>query len=144
VERGQHPKSLANLKPPIRPGEVRNPTGINRRKRPITDHYWEVSQEAMPEALVRRFNKKCGVALLKLGDTWARAVAVRACYEAAIECSIQAMKETREAIEGKAQQRLEITRPERKEITLVVKHENRSCRDVPGDSFPATGAVELQ
>lgn len=117
MERGKNPKSLANLKPPIRPGEVRNPNGINSLKCPITDHYWEVSEEVMPEGLVRRFNKKCGASLLKPGDTWARAVAVRACFEAVLSCSVRAMREVREAIEGKAPQRLEITRPARKEKT---------------------------
>ena len=118
-------KSLANLRPAWRKGEVPNPNGINR-KRPITDHYWEVSEEAMPEALVRRFNKKCGLALLKLGDTWARAIAVRVSYESVMDGAVRAMKEMREATEGRAPQRLEITGPESKEITLRVVYDRES------------------
>src|SRR5271167_3346568 len=111
MKRGKNPRSLRNLRP-AKPGEVRNPLGVNK-KRPITDEYWQVSQEAMPEVVVRRFNKECRCVLLKPGDTWARGVAVRVHFEAVMEASIRAMREMRESIEGKAPQRLEITGPER-------------------------------
>ncbi|MGD1212153.1 MAG: hypothetical protein ABR973_12440 [Candidatus Acidiferrales bacterium] len=124
MRRGQNPKSLANLKPPIKPGEVRNPEGINRR-RPITDEYWQVSPEPMPLALIRKFNKRCGAKLLVEGDSWARGVAVRLQYEASMRGEVRAAKEMREAMEGKAPQRPEITAPVRTEVVLVVRYYNR-------------------
>ncbi len=80
----------------------------------------------MPDNLIARFNRSCHAKLLKRGDTWARAIAIRACFEAAMNASIRTMREMREAIEGKAPQRLEITGPERKEITLSVVHDRES------------------
>jgi hypothetical protein len=118
-------KSPKNLKPPIKPGEVRNPLGVNK-KRPITDMYFASLQEVVPPHLIARFNRSCHAKLLRPGDTWARAIAVRACYEAAMMASIRTMREIRESIEGKAPQRLEITGPERKEITLRVLHDRES------------------
>ena len=117
-------KSLKNLKP-AKPGDVRNPAGVNK-KRPITDEYFTVSQEVISPQLIARFNRSCHAKLLKVGDTWARAVAVRAHYEAVFNASIRAMREMREAFEGKAPQRLEITGPERKEITIKLVHDRES------------------
>ena len=124
-KRKMSPRSLANLKPPIRPGEVRNPAGINR-KRPITDEYWQSSAEPMPLVLIRRFNRKCGAALLRPGDTWARGVAIRAQYEAVMQGMMRAARELREAMEGKAPQRLEITAtPAKTQVVLTVRYEER-------------------
>jgi hypothetical protein len=122
-----NPKSLKNLKPLIKKGEVRNRLGVNQKKRPITDEYFRVSQEPMPVNLIARFNRSCHAKLLQPGDTWARAIAIRAHYEAAMHTSIRAMREIRESMEGKAPQRLEITGPERKEITLRVIHDRESA-----------------
>ena len=136
MERGKNPHSLANLRP-ARPGEMRNPEGINR-KRPITDHYWEASQEPMPMALIQRFNRKWGKGMLRARDTWARGVAVRAFCEAVFEGNIRAAKEIRESIEGKSPQRLEITTPPKTEITLRVIHDRRTPRgDINRDVMPA-------
>jgi hypothetical protein len=124
-KRKMSPRSLANLKPPIQPGEIRNPLGVNR-KRPITDQYWESSAEPMPLVLIRKFNRKCGAALLRPGDTWARGVAIRAHFEAVMQGVMRAARELREAMEGKAPQRLEITAtPTRTETTLTVRYERR-------------------
>jgi hypothetical protein len=84
-------------------------------------------------------SRGCHVKLLNVGDTWGRAIAIRACFEAAINSSIRAMREIRESIEGKAPQRFEITGPERKEITLRVVHDResevpKSRRDYVADS----------
>lgn len=120
--------SLANLKP-IKPGECRNPTGINR-KRPITERYWEVSERPMPDAAIRQGNRRCGFTLFHPGMTWAEGIALRAAYEAVCKGLVRPMKEIREAIEGKAPQRLEITSgPQRKEVTLVVRFEKRNPPD---------------
>jgi hypothetical protein len=100
MERGKHPKSLANLKPPIQPGEVRNPRGINR-KRPITDEYFACASEPVPEQLRQRFNRSFRLNLLKPGVTWAQAVAFRMCFEALMEGSTRAAREIREGSRAK-------------------------------------------
>jgi hypothetical protein len=117
-------RSLKNLKP-AKPGEVRNPAGVNR-KRPITDEYFRASLEPIPANLIARFNRSWHAKLLKPGDTWARAIAIRACFEAGFNSSIRAMREIRESMEGKAPQRLEITGAERKVITLRIVHVRES------------------
>lgn len=120
------PRSLANLRPPWKPGDIPNAAGINK-KRPFSDEMWQASAEAVPEILVRKFNKKAGAPLLRVGDTWARAVAVRLCFEASMQGLVKAVKEMADRIEGKPPQRLEITGAERKEVTLVVRFENRNA-----------------
>jgi hypothetical protein len=111
MQRGKNPKSLMNLRPPIKPGEVRNPYGINT-KRPASDEYWKCSLELIPLAIIRRFNRKCGAKLLQPGDTWARGVAIRLEYNAVMEGLVYAAKELREAMEGRSPQALRF-RPRR-------------------------------
>jgi hypothetical protein len=119
-------RSLANLRPPWKAGETPNPTGINK-KRPFSDEMWQASAETMPEILIRKFNKKAGAPLLRVGDTWARGVAVRLCLEAAMQGLMKAVKEMADRIEGKPPQRLEIASgPTRKEVTLTVIFEKRA------------------
>jgi hypothetical protein len=122
-----NPKSLANLRPPWRKGETPNPHGINR-KRPITDEYFARACEPVPEKLRKRFNRRAKMELLEPGVTWAQAVALRMCYEALMEGSTRAAREMREAIEGKAPQRLEITSPPRSEITIRIVHDRPAYR----------------
>ena len=87
------------------------------------------SAEPMPVALIRRFNKKCRATLLKPGDSWSRGVAIRLCYESAMEGIVRAARELREAIEGKSPQRLEITTAPKTEITIRVKNDRKIFRD---------------
>jgi hypothetical protein len=82
----------------------------------------------MPVELIRRFNQKCHAKLLKPGDSWARACAIRLCYESAIEGIVRAAKELREAIEGKSPQRLEITTPPKTEIRITIKNDRKILR----------------
>jgi hypothetical protein len=63
VPRGKNPSSLNNLKP-TKPGQVLNPQGINR-KRPITDRYYQRSEEPLPEILRAKINASIGEELLK-------------------------------------------------------------------------------
>ncbi len=109
----------------FKPGQTGN-AGGRPGKRPITDRYFEQLTQVIPANLVTRFNRSCHAKLLQVGDTWGKAIAVRACYEAVFAASIRAMREMREAIEGKSPMRLEITGPERKEITIVIKHDRES------------------
>jgi hypothetical protein len=121
MPRGKHPNSLANLKPAmIQPGEVRNPLGINR-KRPWTDRYYERSEGPLPEILRRQFNERLGMEVLPPGSTWADAGTLRQHMDAMMEGGTKAAKEIADRIEGKPPQRMEISGPEKKEITIRVK-----------------------
>jgi hypothetical protein len=119
--RGKNPKSLANLKP-VKPGEVRNPLGVNR-KRPYSDRYYAQSEELLSASEDGREILR----LLKLPETatWADA-AVRRLMREALKGNIAAIREMADRIEGKPPQRLEITaRPAKVETTIVIKHEDR-------------------
>src|ERR1700680_3556181 len=123
MPRGTHPNSKANLRP-ARPGEVRNPQGINR-KRPFTDRDYQWSEEVLPEKLRARINRILETEVLLEGAMWADANAVRQLIEAVLKGSTAAAKELREAVEGKSPQRLDISGPERKEMTIRVVYANR-------------------
>lgn len=118
MPRGDNPKSRANLKP-WKPGQSGNPKGINR-KRPITDEYFARANEVIPDRLRLEINKKIGKDLIPPGITWSQANSLRQFIEAVIRGETKAAKEIREAVEGKSPQRLEITGPEKKEITIRV------------------------
>jgi hypothetical protein len=106
--RGRNPNSLANLKPPIKPGEVRNPLGINRG-RIISDNHEQLAGEVIPESLRLKVNQKLGEDFLKQGDKFARLYAIRTAMQVISDGDIAAVREIREAIEGKAKQRVEVT-----------------------------------
>jgi hypothetical protein len=99
--RGQHPKSLANLKPPAQSGEVRNPLGINR-KRPWTDRYAQRSEDLLPEKLRVKLNHEVGAEALPEGSTWADAAVLRRFIEASANGGTPAAKEIADRAEGKA------------------------------------------
>src|ERR1700675_1210646 len=119
-----NPKSLANLKP-WQPGQSGNPEGINR-KRPITDRYYQRSEEKLPESLRKKFNEKVGEEILGLGASWGDANAAQRFLDAIETQGAISSKEIREAIEGKAPQRLEISGPERKEISIKVSFDRKT------------------
>lgn len=98
--RGKHPKSLANLRPPAQPGEVRNPLGINR-KRPWTERYAARSEAPIPEKLRLEFNLKMGEEVLPKGSTWADAAVLRRHMDALTDGGTPAAKEIADRIEGK-------------------------------------------
>jgi hypothetical protein len=104
-KREMNPASLANLKP-IQLGEVRNPLGINRKA--YSAEYYKTSQEPIPEHLRLELNKKLGADVVQPGDTWARANALSQHYEAACNGLTPAARELREAVEGRAAQRIEL------------------------------------
>lgn len=99
-KRGQHPKSLANLKPPAQPGEVRNPRGVNR-KRPWAERYAIRSELSIPEKIRLEFNLKMGEEVLPKGATWADAAVLRRHMEALMDGGTPAAKEIADRIEGK-------------------------------------------
>ncbi len=101
-----HPNSLANLKP-VKPGEVRNPLGIGRKTYSL--EYHAVSQEPIPEAVRLALNKKFGADLIQEGDSWARANALSMHFESVCRGMTAAAQEIREAVEGRATQRVELS-----------------------------------
>jgi hypothetical protein len=104
-------KSLANLNP-AKPGEVRNPVGVNR-KRPWTDRYYK---NPLPNLIRVKFNEKMGAEVLEPGATLADVGTLRTHMDAIMEGGTRAAREIADRIEGKAPHRLEISGPERKEI----------------------------
>jgi hypothetical protein len=83
----------------FKPGRSGNPSGRPRR-RPISDRYAAMAEEPLEEAL--RLELK-----IPKGSTYGDALA-RAQWRAAIKGNTGAAREIREAIEGKATQRIEI------------------------------------
>jgi hypothetical protein len=119
-------KSLANLTP-IKPGEVRNPLGINR-KRPWSDRYSQRSEDPIPEKIRRQFNHQMGQEVLPKGSTWADAAVLRRHMEALMDGGTPAAKEIADRIEGKPPQRMEIVGTERKVVTLEVIFRKKSSQ----------------
>jgi len=113
---GENPNSLKNLKP-AKPGEVRNPTGKNRN-RPYTDAYENLADALLPEFLRFQLNDRARVDarkkklpdLFPQGITWAEANALRQHLNAVINGDTRSATEVREAVEGRATQRIEINR----------------------------------
>jgi len=98
-----NPKSLANLKP-IKPGEVRNATGKNR-KQPLSDAYrWWLMQPVSKEERAKQ--KKNGIELPRDANN-AFLVAITQGERA--KKKTDAAKEIREGAEGKATQRVELS-----------------------------------
>ena len=98
-KRGQHPKSLANLKPPAQPGEVRNPRGVNR-KRPWAERYAIRSELSIPEKIRLEFNLKMGEEVLPKGATWADAAVLRRHMEALMDGGTPAARRNRRPHRG--------------------------------------------
>jgi len=84
---------------PFKPGQSGNPGG-HPKKRPLSDLYLALLEEPFDEAELRAKRK------LPRGATWGEAIA-RGVALAAINGKMGAAREIREAIEGKATQRIE-------------------------------------
>ena len=91
---------IGNLRPPWKPGESGNPSG-RPKKLPISGRYEALAELLLDEQL-RSMLK------LRKGSTYGDAVALGQ-YRAAIKGKSDAAREIREAVEGKATQRLELT-----------------------------------
>ena len=81
-------KSLANLNP-AKPGEVRNPVGVNR-KRPWTDRYYK---NPLPNLIRVKFNEKMGAEVLEA--TLADVGTLRTHMDAIMEGGTRAAREMR-------------------------------------------------
>jgi uncharacterized membrane protein len=117
-----HPNSLKNLeKTKIKKGEVRNPLGINR-KTPMTDYYKQRALSKLPEKIRKQMNQQLGEEVLPKGALWAEANAVRRFVAAVVgKDGTSDSKEIREAIEGRARQRIEVTGAGGEEIKASVE-----------------------
>jgi hypothetical protein len=97
-----NPKSLANLVPPVKPGDPpRNPAGINR-KRPWTETYQAMSESPVPEKIRLKFNLEMGEEVLKAGASWREASVLRRLLETLESGGTPPAKEIVDRIEGKA------------------------------------------
>jgi hypothetical protein len=129
VEKRQpHPNAVPHL---FKPG---NPGGPGRpRKRPQSEAYDSVLQMELPMEVCRAMK-------LEKGSTWADAIAI-AIARKAITGDVAAAKEMREAVEGKATQRIELTSPEDKGFELHVTYEAGVPEREMGKVIEAVSAV---
>jgi hypothetical protein len=80
--------------------------------------------ETRPAYLIRaKFNEKMGAEVLKPGATLADVGTLRTHMDAIMEGGTTAAREIVDRIEGKVPHRLEISGPERKEITIQVVYD---------------------
>lgn len=126
MKRGTNPKSLENLRAhAIKPGEVRNPEGINRGKRPFSDLYYTIGQEVLPENERAKLNREVGLTLHRKGVTRIEA-SVRGLFHLAATGDAEAIRELANRLEGRPPQRLEISAtPEKIQTMLIVRYEDR-------------------
>ena len=91
------------------------------RKRPISEAYDDMVRNELPEEIRRS-------ARMPKGSTWADAIALQMARQA-LKGEVPAAKEIREAIEGKAMQRIELSRSEEKPAELMVVY----ATAIPGE-----------
>jgi hypothetical protein len=104
-----------------------NPGGPGRpRRTPMTDAYREILESEFPKDLA----KKMG---LRIGSTWRDAIAAQAAKTALrmTESGNGARKEIREAIEGRARQRIEFGEAGDRQAEFVVVY----ASPIPGDKI---------
>ncbi len=94
------PRDTSHLKPPWKPGQSGNPGGRPKR-RPISDSYQALADVAIPAKIARKLR-------LPKGSTWRDTIAYAILQQAA-NGNVRAAAEVREAIEGKATQRIELS-----------------------------------
>jgi hypothetical protein len=125
----RHPNSLAALRP-AKPGEVRNPLGINRR-RPYSDANAETSLEPLPEPIRLKYNREYRrtfaevigenadgsprvrplgkkAVLFHKGITWAKAISIQSHVKALADGDITTINSLRDGVEGAPRQRVEV------------------------------------
>ncbi len=121
-----HHPNTKGLKPWPK-GKSGNPGG-KPKKRPITDEYFWLAEQPITPQMRQKIRRSYGI-IIPEGTTWARCLSLRLFLQGMglkIDSgAARSVKEIREAMEGKAPQRLEITGPERKEIQLLVRFDKK-------------------
>jgi hypothetical protein len=107
------------------PGQSGNPSGMRKRTKPITDRYVEALEVLLPEDVRKKLALKKGATM---GDAIARKMAIRAVSGAR---AVDAAREMREAIEGRAPQALKIQ--SQGTVKFVVEHANSQIIDGDGE-----------
>jgi hypothetical protein len=123
---------IQNLRPPWKPGESGNPDG-RPKNRPISNLYAEFAERPVPEKLRRALG-------LAKGATFAEAQTV-SLFTAASNGNVQAAREIREGIEGKANERSKLGGKE--EIVVRIVEERRgkkpeASQDTRAEADPET------
>jgi len=108
------PKNTSGLKP-WQKGQSGNPGG-RPKKRPVTDEYAALADVEVPAAILKKLK-------LPPGLTFGQANGLRRWLDSLKPGGHMASKEIRESIEGKAPQRVEISGPDRREITIRLMHD---------------------
>ena len=140
-KRGKNPKSLANLKP-IKPGEIRNPLGISR-KRPYTERLEHLSE--LPLSGTQEGRKIMIDLKLTEGATWADAAMFEITRRAA-RGDLAAIREIIDRIEGKPKPvETEDRTSKEAHVYLVVGEEKVLDQAKPiAGSVEITGAVNVE
>jgi hypothetical protein len=140
-------KSLANLRP-VRPGEIRNPKGINGQ-RPYSMAMRAMSEEPVPEEVREKLNSDARYYLFGAlrrqkpeqkrfelylpGCTWAEANALRRHLRAVVQGSLGDAIEMRECTEGKIALRIETSdsNSRLKELILALTAQSEAIDEAP-------------
>jgi hypothetical protein len=126
------PNTPEHLKPYLwKPGIAPNPGG-RPKKRPITERYSLVAEAPVPERARKALNRQWGSLgiELQMGATWGDVMAMAAFLEGIkTKNGTLARKDIREALEGKAPQRVEIVNPMEKKTELVVSFKRASVNN---------------
>ncbi len=109
-----------------KPGESGNPGGRPRR-RPISERYAECAEIALPE----KERIKRGLAR---GATYGDALVFDQ-FNAALNGRTEAAREIREAIEGKAAQRMETRESEKGPVSIRVTYEDHEPKGASDDQL---------
>jgi hypothetical protein len=118
---------LRNLKP-WKPGQCPNPEGVNRKRRPFSDRYAEMSEARAPIELIEKINKHFGKPILPQDATWATLVTARAYLQVYLRGDVNMLREIADRVEGKAPQRLDLMVPAHTEVTFKVVTEQQPPR----------------
>jgi hypothetical protein len=113
----------------FKPGQSGN-AGGRPKKRPITERYQLIAESPLPESERRKMH-------LWKGATWGDAAAIGT-FLAAIEGQHSAAKEIREAIEGKAPQRIEVVGGSGGPVRISLDETVERIREFYGLSKPTT------
>lgn len=115
-------KNTSGLKPPWKPGDPSPNPGGRPKKKPITDEYHVLANVVIPEAIRKRLPAKVRP---PKGTTFSQATSLNMWILSWLKDGHRAAKELREAMEGKAPQRIDLSGTQTVEQILRVVFEKR-------------------